>query len=111
MDAYRVLRLPRERVEEVPPEAVVFRRDGPYGAEMLVRRAMISQAFQTEFTTLEDIVLFMIVGGLLIPNVPETALASDAGKVPFLLAAYGGTGVIGVISLLLSERFYSAKRR
>ncbi len=60
MVAYRVLRLPRERGEEVPPEAFVFRRDGPYGAEMLVRRAMISQAFQTEFTTLEDIVLFMI---------------------------------------------------
>lgn len=57
------------------------------------------------------VMLFMIVGGLLIPNVPETALASDAGLAPFLLAAYGGTGVIGVISLLLSERFYSAKRR
>ena len=60
MDAYRVLRLPMERVGEVPGEAIVSRRDGPYGAELLVRRALISPAFQTEFTTLEDIVLNLI---------------------------------------------------
>lgn len=57
------------------------------------------------------VMLFMVLGGLLLSAMPEGSLDAEAGAGTFLLAAYGGTAVIGIISLHLSERFYSVKRR
>ena len=48
--------------EALPEDAVIGRRETPYGAEALVRRDGVSSAFGVERTTLEDIILFMAKG-------------------------------------------------
>ncbi|MGN1002842.1 MAG: ABC transporter ATP-binding protein [Oscillospiraceae bacterium] len=62
LEQYALLRLPAERVADIPPEAVVSLRTGPYGAELLVRRALVSPAFPCEHTSIEDIILAIIRG-------------------------------------------------
>ncbi len=62
LEDYALLRLTRAEYEAVPREAIVSAREGRYGTEALVRRAMVSQAFQAEHATLEDVILFFVKG-------------------------------------------------
>ena len=57
------------------------------------------------------VMLFMVGGGVLLNALPAGMTDAETGRGTVLLAAYGGTAVIGVGSLLLSERLYRAGRR
>lgn len=59
---YAIVKMPAQRFESVPPEAVKSKKVTPYGVEALVIRSMLSNAFSTEYTTLEDIILFLAKG-------------------------------------------------
>lgn len=54
-----ILRLPMNALEAIPKEAVLGKRENVYGAELLVRRNQVSESFQMERATLEDIILRM----------------------------------------------------
>lgn len=57
------------------------------------------------------VALFVVGGGLLMDVLPKGMTGTEMGWGTFLLVAYGGTALIGVGSLLLSERLYRAGRR
>lgn len=59
MEEYAILKLTARELEAVPPEAIQGRRDNAYGAEVLVRRELVSPGFRAEHATLEDIILFL----------------------------------------------------
>ena len=59
MEEYAILKLTTQELEDVPPEAIQGRRDNAYGAEVLVRRELVSPGFRAEHATLEDIILFL----------------------------------------------------
>ena len=63
LEEYALVKLPREQLEALDPTAVAGKRTGPYGAEALVRRALIPAGFVTERTSLEDIILFLAKEG------------------------------------------------
>ena len=59
LEEYAVVKLSPQQLAELDPSALVGTKDGPYGAEALVRRGQIPANFVTEHTTLEDIILFL----------------------------------------------------
>ncbi len=59
LSEYALLKLPEEKIEELPREAVHGVKKTPYGAEALVERAKVPAGFSFEYTTLEDIILFL----------------------------------------------------
>lgn len=59
LDRYRLLKLTKEQLEAVPPEAIAGRRVNDYGAEVLVRKDAAADIFPSEHLTLEDIILFL----------------------------------------------------
>ena len=59
MEEYAILKLTTRELEDVPPEAIQGRRDNAYGAEVLVRRELVSPGFRAEHAALEDIILFL----------------------------------------------------
>ena len=62
LEEYGVVHVRRGDYEALPEDAVIGRRETPYGAEARVRRDGVSSAFGVERTTLEDIILFMAKG-------------------------------------------------
>lgn len=62
LEEYALIRLPEERLRELPEESVINRRASNYGTEALVLRGSIPAAIQTERTSLEDIILFLAKG-------------------------------------------------
>lgn len=62
LEEYALVRLPEERLRELPEESVISRRASGYGTEALVLRGGIPAAIPTEHTSLEDIILFMAKG-------------------------------------------------
>lgn len=60
MDEYALLKLTDRQARSVPPEAVVARREGRYGVELLVKRQLAGGAFTPERATLEEIILFLV---------------------------------------------------
>lgn len=62
LEEYALVRLPEERLSELPEESIISRRTSGYGTEALVLRGSIPAAIQTEHTSLEDIILFMAKG-------------------------------------------------
>ena len=62
LEEYALIRLPEERLRELPEESVISRRASNYGTEALVLRGSIPAAIQTEHTSLEDIILFLAKG-------------------------------------------------
>ena len=62
LEEYALIRLPEERLRELPEESVISRRASNYGTEALVLRGSIPAAIQTERTSLEDIILFLAKG-------------------------------------------------
>lgn len=62
LEEYVLIRLPEERLRELPEESVISRRMSGYGTEALVLRGGIPAAIPTEHTSLEDIILFLAKG-------------------------------------------------
>ena len=62
LEEYALIRLPEERLRELPEESVISRRASGYATEALVLRGGIPAAIPTEHTSLEDIILFMAKG-------------------------------------------------
>ena len=62
LEEYALVRLPEERLRELPEESVISRWASGYGTEALVLRGGIPAAIPTEHTSLEDIILFMAKG-------------------------------------------------
>ena len=62
LEEYALIRLPEERLRELPEESVISRRASSYGTEALVLRGGIPAAIPTEHTSLEDIILFLAKG-------------------------------------------------
>ena len=62
LEEYALIRLPEERLRELPEESIISRRASGYGTEALVLRGGIPAAIPTEHTSLEDIILFMAKG-------------------------------------------------
>lgn len=62
LEEYVLIRLPEERLRELPEESVISRRASGYGTEALVLRGGIPAAIPTEHTSLEDIILFLAKG-------------------------------------------------
>ena len=61
-EEYALVRLPEERLSELPEESIISRRASGYGTEALVLRGGIPAAIPTEHTSLEDIILFLAKG-------------------------------------------------
>ena len=59
LEEYALVKLPAEQLEALDPAAVAGKRVGPYGAEVLAKRALLPAGFIAERTTLEDIILFL----------------------------------------------------
>ena len=63
LEEYAMVRLPMQRLADLPEDSVIARRDNGYGTEALVHRSRIPEGLPTEHTTLEDIILFLAKGG------------------------------------------------
>ena len=62
LEEYALIRLPEERLRELPEESIISRRASGYATEALVLRGGIPAAIPTEHTSLEDIILFLAKG-------------------------------------------------
>ena len=58
LEEYAVVKLSPQQLAELDDAAIVGKKEGPYGAEALVRRKQIPPQFVTEHTSLEDVILF-----------------------------------------------------
>ena len=63
LDEYALVRLPHERLADLPEGGVVGVENDPYGVRALVRRDMVPHDLPLEHTNLEDIILFLARGG------------------------------------------------
>ncbi|MCI5499592.1 MAG: ABC transporter ATP-binding protein [Clostridiales bacterium] len=63
LEEYALVKLSQSQLAELDPAAVVGVKEGPYGAEALVKRGLIPGHFVTEHTNLEDIILFLAKDG------------------------------------------------
>lgn len=63
LEKYAVIKIGRQDLEALDPEALAGKREGKYGVEALVYRNLIPSTFATEHTSLEDIILFLAKGG------------------------------------------------
>ncbi|MGN0658541.1 MAG: ABC transporter ATP-binding protein [Emergencia sp.] len=62
IDSFGILQCTQQQLTEVPAEAVLGKRQSSYGASCLVRREMVSPAFEIEKAGIEDIMLYMVKG-------------------------------------------------
>ena len=62
LEEYAIVKLDPQQLQELNPAAITGVKEGPYGAEALVRRQQIPAQFVTEHTNLEDIILFLAKG-------------------------------------------------
>ncbi len=63
LEIYAIVRTSQTALDQIPAEAVVYRKAGPYGVEALVKTEYLSHGTPKEYTTLEDIILFLAKGG------------------------------------------------
>lgn len=63
LEAYAIVKTSQTALDQLPPHAVVGCKPGPYGVEALVKTEHLPHGMQKEFTTLEDIILFLAKGG------------------------------------------------
>ena len=53
----------REQAKEIPTHAIVGKRPGTFGMELLVKREFVSPAFPLDKPTIEEIMVFYVKGG------------------------------------------------
>ncbi len=62
IEEYAIVKLSKSDFEAIPKEAILGQKEGRYGTEALIMKSAVSEIFQTEHTTLEDIILFLAKG-------------------------------------------------
>ncbi len=63
LEKYAIVKATQSLLDQYPVDTVISSKTGPYGVEALVRKERLSHGVQTEFTTLETIILFLAKGG------------------------------------------------
>ena len=63
LEEHAIVKTTQSALDQFPADTVVSSKSGPYGVEALVRKARLPHGVQTEFTTLETIILFLAKGG------------------------------------------------
>ena len=63
LEQYAIVKMPQSTLDQLPADTVVSSKSGPYGVEALVKRERLPHGTQTEFTTLETVILFLARGG------------------------------------------------
>ena len=63
LERYAIVKTTQSSLDQFPLDTVISSKAGPYGVEALVRKERLSHGVQTEFTTLETIILFLAKGG------------------------------------------------
>lgn len=61
---YGIFKGTNEEVSELPEQAIIQKREGTFGLEVLVLKNEISEAFTVERPTIEDIMLFFVKGSV-----------------------------------------------
>jgi len=64
LEEYAIIKMSKDDFEKMPKEAVKGKKVSKYGVEVLVLKAAVSNTFSTEYTTLEDIILFLARGDM-----------------------------------------------
>lgn len=62
LEEYAVVHMTKEEFKAVPSRVVKGKKETPYGVEALVLKQEIAPEFQTEYTSIEDIILFLVKG-------------------------------------------------
>jgi len=63
LEAYAIVKTSQSALDQLPADTIISTKPGTYGVEALVRRDRLPHGIQTEFTTLETIILFLAKGG------------------------------------------------
>ena len=63
LEEYGILHIAKDRVRDVPKEAVLAKKEGKYSVELFVRQKQVSGVFETEPAGIEDIMLFIAKKG------------------------------------------------
>ena len=63
LEQYAIVKMPQYALDQLPADTVVSSKSGPYAVEALVKRDRLPHGTQTEFTTLETVILFLARGG------------------------------------------------
>lgn len=63
IEEYGVLKLAKVDFNELEPDIVIGSKCSKYGVEALVKKGRLPKKYSTEYTTLEDIILFFAKGG------------------------------------------------
>lgn len=63
LERYAIVKTTQSSLDQFPLDTVISSKAGPYGVEALVRKERLPHGVQTEFTTLETIILFLAKGG------------------------------------------------
>ena len=63
LEEYAIVKTTQTALDQFPAGTVVSSKSGAYGVEALVRKQQLPRGVQTEFTTLENIILFLAKGG------------------------------------------------
>lgn len=60
LEQYGILRCERERLEQLDKEAILHRKDCPYGSEALVRREAVPAGLQVSPVSIEELFVYMV---------------------------------------------------
>ena len=63
LEQYAIVKMPQSALDQLSADTIISTKSGPYGVEALVKRARAPHGMQTEFTTLETVILFLARGG------------------------------------------------
>ena len=63
LEEYAIVKTTQSALDQLPQDAIVSSKSSPYGVEALVKNAMLPHGTQTEFTTLENVILFLAKRG------------------------------------------------
>ena len=63
MEEYGIVHVTSKNLSDVPPDAIVARREGKYATELLVKRALLLESIEVEKAGIEDIMLFLAKKG------------------------------------------------
>ena len=59
LDRYAIVKLPGDEIQDLPEDAVIRKKKVVYGYDALILKDRVSNVFQQERITLEDIILFL----------------------------------------------------
>lgn len=62
LEEYAIVKMSKEDFKAIPSEAVKSKKESSFGVEALVLKSAISSSFVTEYTRLEDIIVFLAKG-------------------------------------------------